>query len=843
MNTWLSTRAIVAVCRTFVSDRIASAILIRRMLTPEALAHRGYEELPRLAHEIKHIIPYDASLVAEIYRAAFGYVETSKESTSLGGGRILSLTSSRAQDYELALFSLAEAYRLFLELHPVEATLALISIAEIDKSIVRYRDHSATQSTPFTFHGMQAQLVGDHSYVWDQGSLYNQADGIRILDAWCENLPTLAASGTERFSQILELIGERNSAATIWRRLLVAGAQYPETIGIAIRELLWAPPILVGMDTYQSAGQCISAVFALLPPDERTQIERAILGLVVQGDEEDEHSRATWHERRLLGCLPEAEIVLGETREALGQLKETDQVVANDLPFTIEDVSEDELRTFLGTGVHIDIHDNPLGEALDRFCAIASASSSSPPTSRDLAEIIPAAKVLEESIAGAVGQLVSDQQRSDAWYAIAHACAWLARSGRAEMGDEAYVDLARLLLNALSQGETMAGASEEADFADLPSWNNCPRVSAAEGLMLLARFGKVAEIPIQESILCFAADPRPAVRYQVANRIGLLNALDSPLTWQLIEERGSAEPNVHVAARVVQSFYELRGTDPDRAARVAKLIYDRFAADGHNDALRNSCANVWASLVIQGDHVPSRDIFNSFVEDVSRHSTEVSHAAECMRNVLNSGPIDPPDPAADGRRKRATALLLQFTKATHAAISASISTDPSSRSTADQERITGLLKTADVIGNQVYFASGAFDEKQGKAPALDPRRKARFYGELGEVIAELGEIGLARVAYHFVEMFGSYVEVDPRSIFLQLERMITVAAQRDGLAFEGLAVDAMIKVVSRYLADYRGLLRTDDACRAALISILDTFVVAGWPQAWQLTYKLGDIDR
>lgn len=58
-----------------------------------------------------------------------------------------------------------------------------------------------------------------------------------------------------------------------------------------------------------------------------------------------------------------------------------------------------------------------------------------------------------------------------------------------------------------------------------------------------------------------------------------------------------------------------------------------------------------------------------------------------------------------------------------------------------------------------------------------------------------------------------------------------------------VAADAVVDLVSRYFADYRELLRNDDMSRAALVTVLDTFVLAGWPQAWKLTYKLGDIDR
>ena len=58
-----------------------------------------------------------------------------------------------------------------------------------------------------------------------------------------------------------------------------------------------------------------------------------------------------------------------------------------------------------------------------------------------------------------------------------------------------------------------------------------------------------------------------------------------------------------------------------------------------------------------------------------------------------------------------------------------------------------------------------------------------------------------------------------------------------------LAADLVVRLVERYLAEYRELLQDNPECREALIELLDTFVRAGWPAARQLTYRLEDIFR
>jgi hypothetical protein len=89
--------AIEAVCRTFESHPSASAALVRQSLEPAHLATYGFQETPRLAREVRRLIPLDAELVEEIYRKVFAHRESSQESTPIGTSRILSMSSNRRQ--------------------------------------------------------------------------------------------------------------------------------------------------------------------------------------------------------------------------------------------------------------------------------------------------------------------------------------------------------------------------------------------------------------------------------------------------------------------------------------------------------------------------------------------------------------------------------------------------------------------------------------------------------------------------------------------------------------------------------------------------------------------------
>jgi hypothetical protein len=48
-------------------------------------------------------------------------------------------------------------------------------------------------------------------------------------------------------------------------------------------------------------------------------------------------------------------------------------------------------------------------------------------------------------------------------------------------------------------------------------------------------------------------------------------------------------------------------------------------------------------------------------------------------------------------------------------------------------------------------------------------------------------------------------------------------------------------VVERYLAEYREVLQQDVVALHLIIQVLDHFVEAGWPTAWQLVYRLDQL--
>jgi hypothetical protein len=196
-------------------------------------------------------------------------------------------------------------------------------------------------------------------------------------------------------------------------------------------------------------------------------------------------------------------------------------------------------------------------------------------------------------------------------------------------------------------------------------------------------------------------------------------------------------------------------------------------------------------------------------------------------------------------RKRAIGLTHDALRASVAAyqeISSSLEgRDGLSEGDPDVKLGREAAQNIDTIAGEIYFASGAFDEKQGKEQIGREKRK-RLYRETTEVVDELVAVPLPSVTHHLLETLEVFIEFDPRGVFLRIGAAIC-GGKSGGYQFDGMAVDLFVRLVERYLADYRALLQQDDELRALLIKMLDVFVEAGWPKARQLTYGLHEMFR
>lgn len=848
--------ALQAVCRTYESDPAASAALIRRCLEPSHLRQFGFEEMPRLAREVKRLISLDPELVQEIYQVAFNHQELSEEPTPIGHSRLLSLVSNRRQDYQMALYELAEAFPQFLDRAPQEATRALIAVMEAYVAQRRSSASGRCYEETFDFNGQTAYLCTDYSAIWDEGETYRHHEPLRMLDAFQQYLEKLAEQleAIDELGELVQILVSENRLAVLWRRALRVGARFPSTFGRKILPLAWAVPVLISLDTTAPVGEFIRAIFPTLDIEARQRIEQAILS-IPEAVPADLREVANNISHRLLGCLTAEKIVTNEARRLLEELRSKNAIPPNEPPVRIEvewsgSYGEEEYLREYGVPVEAEANrrirelEQPVKEFADRHL-------NSVPSLQESADVLPALRALHEALSRADADGVHPKQRDHAWGYLAAACARVARTDGITDDDQLGTFVRDVLLEASRHPEPTHHPEYDAQFDEHPFWGSpAARIEAAEGLVVLAHHATHAGPDVLEAIQRLSEDPVPAVRFQIAKSLNALYQTTPEFMWCIVERMCQEEPSRGVLQGVLTGpFQRLAGTEPDRVAALTKTIFDRVREGPGAKMVREFCVGLFTGLYIWRGQDLSGQVVLEIASHPDAYPDEAHHVLVRLREPVTHGPTSPPNPEADAVRRRALDLVERILRSVRNALEdledghAEVPFNEWPQQ--DVDKAKSLLHLIDAVSREIYFASGAYDSKHqgqpGVARTLKPESK-RFYQEADRILDELAEAGLASVAHHLLETLEFFVPLDPRGVFLRIGRVVR-AGQQGGYQYESLAADLIVRIVERYLAEYRSLLRDDPECRRTLVEILDVFVRAGWPSARRLAYRLEEIFR
>ena len=565
-----------SLCCTFKSNPIESAKLIRQLLETDALQAYGYTSISRLANQLEFLIPDDAELVKDIYIVAFQHEEISSNSTNISGSRIMPLTSNRQQDFKMGLYGLAESYPKFLRTAPVQATYALVKI--IESYATKSHRLSEVIESSFDFNGREIINRTDYSSIWDCSTYRNDYE-LQILDHFMEYLQELS-SDLDRIGElqaIVNIIVTKNRLAVLWRCLLKCGTTFPQTLGLEIRYLAWAIPILTGIDTKILAGNFIQSVFSYLNYTEREKVELAILS--ISGESEDEFKESNERSRnRLLGCLPSEMITTLESRKILDELVPNGGVPPNEELFQMGGVTSmtwGEKEYLSDLGVPVDDEANQriqnLGKPIEEFF---ERYRNSIPQEHDILDIFLSLQALYKSLKTADVDGVHLKQSDYAWAQLAEACTCIVKIETLNCTTGIGALSKQVLLEASEHPEPVHNRENDHKFNN-PSWGKpAARIDAAQGLTQIARHLTCVDKVLLDTIDRLSYDPAPAVRYQVAASILSLYQTAPESMWKIIDRMSHEEISHGVLQGLLHSLDRLLGAHKEKVSELTNNIFD-----------------------------------------------------------------------------------------------------------------------------------------------------------------------------------------------------------------------------------------------------------------------------
>jgi hypothetical protein len=611
--------------------------------------------------------------------------------------------------------------------------------------------------------------------------------------------------------------------------------------------LSWSKPILTNYDTSVPVGNFLKVIFQKISYGERERIEQAILGIPAQFPE-DQHLWGEKIRNRLLGCLTVEALTTNEARQLLESLMSQNLLPENEQLYRavvcVSPYGEEEFLRDQGVPVDDQVNqdirglEKPIKEFGDKWL-------NSTPTLEDVNALFPDLKKLYDTLSPSVEQGVHPQQADFAWDHITRACSRITRVNELQCEDPIGLLVKAVLLESSNHQLPSHAPKYDEQFDQSPSWGGpSPRIEAAYGLVALARLSDCGDNVVLEAINRLSHDLVPAVRFQIATMISGLYRTYRELMWKIIEGMSSEEESRGVLQGLISgSLSQLRGVEPDRVARLTKNIFDRIKEGPGAKQVQEFSVGILTDLYVSGNNTFSKDVVLGIAKTSSTNPDQAGQVLAQLRGSLKN-------PANDDVWQRALGILKDILRSAIIGLrQIEEIQEPlfSNWPQEDQENLKALIGLIDFVGREIYFSSGAYDDSRSRNQSeatqpLFPIMSDRFYQDMGPLLDELADVGLPSVIHNLLQILEFFIPLDPQGVFRRIERIIK-SGQKGGYQYESMAADLIVRLVERYLAQYRTLFLESQECRMALINILDVFVQVGWPSARNLTYRLEEIFR
>jgi len=852
-----SQRVVSLVTRTFDTDPAESAMLLKKILELIGEDNFPIRYLYKLTQDLEYIWPYSPEFAANVYLTVFGHRETSEAPIPLGG-IVLSMTTTRRQEYESCRYNLRQHFSKFLRSSSTWATRAIVTslnleiihdhvfrdrtdlkpistISELKEELVRIG-----KSTSFEINQTTAWYTPDYSFVWDQGERFQTS--LEMADQLFAYLEDLASKNEEKeLSELLKLLIETVLVAFFWRKLLSIAAKNPSAFTKYLFEFCIAYPILVGNEVLYPLGQFIEAAAYNFSDQQIGKIERAIVELPSRGQDTKLKEALELKRDRLLSRIPMERLQTGEgklLRELLAAAPDQ-QYKANEPLVTVSGWTKREYTEeiwFQEQGVDITQPRNKyLREYTIPLKEFADEWHNKRPSHSAVQSILHVSQKLFEILTSQEFQADSEIVDS-AWTHLAAALETVCRSVT-DLSREEFKFTRDVLLACSAHYLPEANPDFDKHY-DFPTWSASPRIAAAQGLPILSAHDSDREI--KQAIARLASDPVPSVRFLTALNLWRINQTAPRLHWQLADQIAKDEQNRVVLQGLCNSLSRL--VDSDKTKDIIDVLLERSERQRLDSEVIEYIVKIIAWLFFNKREAWAAKKIEAIQQEPVKYSTEMDRLVFSALSTLNPKRLA----LGDQTTQYALGWLPVAVDAVATGIEETILKSDLDRGSESEDvhsaKLQELYRIIDSIVSQLYFAQMRHENN------TDAERH-NYYWEMKPLLQKIlnyartpkSGIMLAPTAHHFMEFLNDAVRYDPDGVLTLSSELALVSAPYN-YQLDPLAVREVVKLVETVLADYRDIVQEGVALES-LLSLLDVFVDAGWPDALQLVWRLDEVFR
>ncbi|MGA1835187.1 ATP-binding protein [Rhizobium wenxiniae] len=827
--------AIGFVAKTYSTDVRNSREALAATLEPSRLEIHAHEEMPWLAREIGAISASDPTFVVDIYQAIFGHSVRDTKVTSMGASRILPLTSNRRQDYEMARWSLKEAFPKLLETHPREAVAAMTVALDAYAA----EEHKVSDAKVFevSVGALTARVTQDHSHIWAWNPNEEHSDNaVSLVNAFASRLQT--AGDDETLELAVEAIS-LNTLSLVWSRMFMAASERQGVLGEVLLPWALQSEFLRNPDTRKDALDLITKLYGSLSKERRTDFEESIFRTEFPHATNPLRGAEVFREV-VFGALNVQDLATPEAHAIATAARATGKSTANDRPFRIFSSSGqiDDNWWLREKGIDVEAPANASLLAQIKLCEEATDDDQ---MDVDIASSAIALLARAAKDTNNAAPLVTRQ----AWSAVTRAIERVSsQTARLKTSPSAVATLITIILSVAGidrEPEEQVQPGDEAP-TDAGGLTGQAYSDVIDACLNLCRISIELVTTFQHLLLAASSDRNPDVRLAVAADLAALWQNGRDLMWR-IAGVFAQDTDERVLSFFVGSLNNLLHADPDRVEQMGLTVIHRDSENDQSDNrdLTKGLASLVTILWVSHERSSSKSILESWLANPRASYSFLSNAAFSLRGglVLGYGQLDDNDANI---RRRCQALAAQIVEVSASAIERHVSrTD---RAEDDQKFAEEMAKLLDNMSDQFYFASGAFKDRQGtedsKIDSVELRQA--FLQDNQGTFRRVGDIGTPRTIYHLTEMFEFLLPGGPELVFDLAAHSLLAGGRLHGYQFEAMGADRFVNLVGRFLADYRTLFE-DETRRTTLVACLEVFVEAGWPSARKLLYRLPELLR
>ncbi len=719
--------AVEALCRTIAANIVASSKCVRLLISKESIEKGHLEGVNFLTYEIDSIFKSAPTLASEVYAAIFTAHEPPDRKVSMGNSKLFGLTSTVSQDFRGIKYQLGEKFAAFLIAAPI---IAVETLCEVIEAYILHDRHYARRQevTRFRVGSHECSFIPDYSYSWDSTDLCQYDPPVKMLDAFDSYLESLTSqdAAQERFVTILDVLLRRNKSAVLWRRLLRFGTAHPKPFGEILVPLATADVVQLNLDTRAQAGELLRVVVPKLSVDMREPVEMSIMALpkskAARREEEGEQARD-----QLLGCLSRDILVTIAAQDRWNQLAEMSDSPANrtgmESFITERDGTDDDrLDDLEERGIPARAPANRYlrlqWQPIERFC---QSFTNNVPNEDDVNQIWTQLLALDDAITNANDSEVHRVIRDEAICHLVAGCSCLGKNDGILADQSRTAFLTRCLVSASTHELPLFDEQQDRQYSRLQYWGS-PRIEAANGLMTLGRKGALLDADVVASIRRLSQDQVKPVRHTIVFRLPSIYKSNADLFWELAESFAARETCNLILDDLIHVMSRLPLKHLDRAERLTEQVFAKLPASQKDDEARQNCIYFFLHKYVDHNHARCGELLNEVINDPSTNYGEMGRLVGSLGTPLKFGQMTPFTNNETVINERAWDIVNHLVRAVVSdwnRVSAIVreSSHASNYEAVDEDTRNlhaALYRILDFISNDIYFASGAYDESESR---------------------------------------------------------------------------------------------------------------------------------